>query len=199
MATLKITKILDSNVYTVDPTIEDITPTEQALIDDFGEPVASIGGVIDVTTDAVPLTMDDTSSFSAGDVVTGDTSGATGTVHSIAGNILYVVVASGTFQTETVNSNAATILIVGSPIKTFEVDYGVPPQSTADFTPSPVLKRTLPTTLNTTFISINGNLVAEAEANANDLKAQIIKVVSDAWSELLSKANNFEGVETYPL
>lgn len=198
MATLQITKTLDNNVFTVAPSVVDITTSEQALLDDFGEPTVTIGGTIDVTTDALTLTLDDASPFSVGDVITGDTSGATGTIHAISNNVVYVVVASGTFTTEAINSGAATILIVGSTIKTFEVDYGVPPQSTANFTIASLI-RSVPTSLNNTVVTFDGNVKPEAEQNANDFKAQVIKTVSDAWTELLSKSNNFEGVETYPL
>ena len=56
------------------------------------------------------ITTSDGTDFSLSDAIVGTTSGATGTVYKIVGNVVYLKNTTGTWQTESINGKTATCI-----------------------------------------------------------------------------------------
>lgn len=210
MANLVVTKSLESNVYSASFTVSGLSTTESALIEDFGEPTVTFGGTIDVTSECTPIVVTGASgTFTVGETVTAAPSGASGTlfyadIDDLGAGTLYIYdigatpFAGGDTLTGGTSGETATYASTGADVTQFEARYGVAPESTANFTVTTITRR-ITSSFNGTTFSRNGNLIAEAEENMNDLIAQVKAVVEEAWSELIAKVDNFEGTDTYPL
>lgn len=212
MADLRITKVLSNNRFQVTPEIINQTTVETDLIEDFGEPIVSLGGTIDVTSTSIPLTGTILGTFTIGETVTAELptySGASGVLQWVdtTNGIIYVKNVTGTFvDTDLVTGQTsdATIDIatagVGAAVLQFTARYGVAPTSTANFT-VPLATRRIPSgwaSSQLTF-SFDGNTKPEAEENANDLIETIKVITTEKWTELVGKIDNFEGVDITPL
>ena len=205
MADLKIVKGLSNNRYTVTPTLVDLTTVETDLVEDFGEPIVTMGGAINVVSTTTALNVGTiTGEYSIGEIVEGQTSGATAIVFYVTGNIIYVTGITGTFGPSNVDviegadsGATSTIITVGSTITQFQARYGIAPQSTENFT-SPQLIRRIPSQLGQT-ITFDGNLKPEAEQNANDYIETIKVIINEAWTVLTGKIDNYEGTELVPV
>jgi hypothetical protein len=212
MADLKITKILTNNRYTASPEVINVTTVETDLIEDFGEPIVSLGGTIDVTSTSLPLTGVFAGTFTIGETVEAELptySGASGILQwvDITNNKIYVKNVTGTFlDTDLVTgqTSSATFDInvggVGAAITQFEARYGVVPTSTANFSIAMATRRIPSGWAGGSLVyTFDGKTKPEAEENANDFIETIKVITTEKWTELIGNIDNYEGVEVVPL
>jgi hypothetical protein len=206
MANLVFTKVLENNIWSVSPSVSSISAADLLLVTDYGEPRVAFGGVIDVTATTLPMLVSGLSGdFTVGEIITGGVSAATATVfyYDAVSTTLYVTNRSvANFQAETItggtSGTTATGAATGTAITKFEARYDYAPESTVNFSIASLV-RYIPSTLNTTTVTFNGNLNVEAEVNAKDLIVTLRKLVKESWDALVAHSNTFEGTETYPL
>jgi hypothetical protein len=206
MANLCIVKDLTDNRYTVTPSVTDLTTTETALVDDFGDPVVTLGGAFDVTSTGTLLNLNTVvGTFAVGETITGGTSSATAVVVAVGTNLVYYNnIVGGPFtaaETITGAGSSATAVVVstGSTITQFEIEYGVAPESTEDFTYN-TLTRAIVNQLPVDFVK-DGDTYSEARENSEDLITHITNRISAAWTALTANVpgDNFEGKDVIPL
>lgn len=210
MADLKITKTLTNNRFTVSPEIINETAQELSLLEDFGEPIVTLGGTIDVTSTSIPLTGVIAGTFTIGETIEAPLptySGATGVVQWVdtTGGIVYVKNTTGTFVAADVAEGASsgatiTVSIVGAATTQFEARYNLAPESSSNFS-VPLVTRRIPSQWDNgaLVITFDGNSRPEAEENANDFIQTLKVLTTEAWAELTSKIDNYEGVDIIPL
>jgi hypothetical protein len=212
MAQIKVVRTLADDIYTMAPSVVDINTAEQTLINDFAEPIVTIGGLIDVVGICESLTVVfDSGTFIVGETITSSNittpvpSAPTAKVYwaDTVNNTLYITSRVGTFIAGDTVTGAgshavATIGAQNTSGLKFTARYGFAPVSTTNFSVAQ-LTRTIPTSLNTTSWTFNGKLNTEAESNAIDLELVARVLIKEAWDVLLAKVNDWEGTIYYPL
>jgi len=209
MANLVITKTLLDNRFTVNAAVASLTTgvgSETELLADYGDPVVSVGGTIDVTTEATPMTVTSSVGYIVGETITGQTSLETAVVWKLATGVLWVTDISGTFTVGGENILGATSAVttalapagVGTAMTQFQVNNGYAPNSTANFAVPLATRRCYSELSNVTW-TLDGDLIAEAEDNALDLILQIKTNVTAVWTIFKSHMNTYDGVDTTPL
>lgn len=201
MAQLKLTRGLTNNKYTLTPEIVEVTALESEQIEDFGEPVITAGGTIDVASTVTQITLAALVTYTVGETVKDNliTTTKSATVVKQVGTTLYVTPVTGTFA-DTNNiigvTSGATTTVSGAPttgVNKFLVTYGIAPESTANFTTALIVRRIPSGWANgSTFWTFDGNKTAEAEANAKDFEVVLRFLVSAAWNELNAKIDQWE-------
>lgn len=201
MAQLKLTRDLTNNKYKLTPEIVEVTVQESALIEDFGEPVITAGGTIDVTSTVTQITLAVNVTYTVGETVKDNlvTPTKTATVVKQVGTTLYVTPVTSAFA-DTNNiigvTSGASTTVSGAPttgVNKFLVLYGFAPESSANFTTSLIVRRIPSGWANgSTFWTFDGNKTAEAEANAKDFEVVLKYLVATAWNELNAKIDDWE-------
>lgn len=209
MAQLKLSRTLTNNKYTLTPEIVELTAQDSAQIEDFGEPVITAGGTIDVTSTVTQITLAANVTYTVGETVKDNlvTPTKTATVVKQVATALYVTPVTGTFA-DTNNiigvTSGATTTVSGVPttgVNKFKVVYNDDPSalnaytpvSTANFSTSLAVRRIPSGWANgSTFWTFDGNKTAEAEENAKDFETVLKYLVAVAWNDLNAKLDNWE-------